>query len=61
MVVDKIENGRVFLRDPLPIFQGSSYNVTLEDFKKVGKEYATRTLTDVLAYRKWDPKKLKLE
>ncbi|CAD7802300.1 hypothetical protein CHRY9390_00908 [Chryseobacterium aquaeductus] len=35
MVVDKIENGRVFLRDPLPMYQGSSYSVALEDFKKV--------------------------
>ncbi len=35
VVVDKIENGRVFVRDPLPLYQGSSYSVALEDFKTV--------------------------
>jgi hypothetical protein len=42
VVVDKIENGRVFLRDPLPLYQGSSYSVSLEDFKKVfNKKFVT--------------------
>ena len=35
IVVDKIENGRVFVRDPLPINVGSSYSVAIEDFEQV--------------------------
>ncbi|MGM5630267.1 cysteine peptidase family C39 domain-containing protein [Apibacter raozihei] len=35
IVVDKIKNGRVYVRDPLPLFQGSSYSISFEDFKKV--------------------------
>ena len=35
IVVDKIENGRVFVRDPLPLNQGSSYSVDLVDFMEV--------------------------
>ncbi|CAM4198134.1 MULTISPECIES: cysteine peptidase family C39 domain-containing protein [Flavobacterium] len=35
VVVNKIENGRVFVRDPLPLNIGSSYSVTIEDFKSV--------------------------
>ncbi|OYQ49653.1 hypothetical protein CHU92_00305, partial [Flavobacterium cyanobacteriorum] len=42
VVVDKIENGRVFLRDPLPIYKGSSYSVSLKDFKRVfNKKFIT--------------------
>lgn len=35
VVVDKIENGRVFVRDPLPLNQGSYYSVSIENFKEV--------------------------
>jgi ABC-type bacteriocin/lantibiotic exporter with double-glycine peptidase domain len=35
MVLDKIENGKVFLRDPLPINKGASYKITLQDFKEI--------------------------
>jgi hypothetical protein len=35
IVIDKIENGRVFVRDPLPLYQGYSYSVSLKDFKRV--------------------------
>jgi hypothetical protein len=35
VIVDKIENGRVFVRDPLPLYQGSSYSTTVEDFAEV--------------------------
>ncbi|WP_128330259.1 hypothetical protein [Apibacter sp. HY039] len=35
IVVDKIKNGRVYVRDPLPQFQGSSYSIFLEDFEEV--------------------------
>jgi RHS repeat-associated protein len=32
MVVDRIAEGRVFLRDPLPLAQGSSFSMPLRDF-----------------------------
>lgn len=35
LLVDKIENGRVFIRDPEPKNFGSSYSVSLEDFETV--------------------------
>lgn len=35
VLVDKIENGRVFVRDPLPLNQGSYYSIAAEDFKSV--------------------------
>lgn len=35
MIIDKIENGKVFLRDPLPINQGSSYSISINDFKEI--------------------------
>ncbi|WP_128150387.1 cysteine peptidase family C39 domain-containing protein [Apibacter raozihei] len=35
IVVDKIKNGRVYVRDPLPQFQGSSYSISLKDFEEV--------------------------
>lgn len=42
IVVDKIEKGRVFVRDPLPLNQGSSYSITIEDFEKVfNKKFVT--------------------
>ncbi len=33
IVVDKIEEGRVYVRDPLPLNNGSSYSVPIEDFE----------------------------
>ncbi|WP_439480044.1 cysteine peptidase family C39 domain-containing protein [Chryseobacterium aquaticum] len=35
VVLEKVENGRVFLRDPLPMHKGSSYSMKLEDFEKI--------------------------
>jgi ABC-type bacteriocin/lantibiotic exporter with double-glycine peptidase domain len=35
VVVNKIENGRVFVRDPLPLNVGSSYSVSVNDFISV--------------------------
>lgn len=35
VLVDKIENGKVFIRDPYPLNIGSSYSVTIDDFTKV--------------------------
>ncbi|GGB85104.1 hypothetical protein GCM10007424_26440 [Flavobacterium suaedae] len=35
VVVDKIENGRVFLRDPLPLNEGSYYSISWADFEEV--------------------------
>lgn len=34
-IVDKIKDGRVYLRDPLPLYQGSCYSVSILDFEKV--------------------------
>ncbi|AZA52767.1 cysteine peptidase family C39 domain-containing protein [Chryseobacterium sp. G0201] len=35
IVLEKVENGKVFLRDPLPMNQGSSYSMKIEDFEKI--------------------------
>jgi hypothetical protein len=35
LIVDKIEKGRVYIRDPFPMHQGSSYSVTINEFNKV--------------------------
>jgi hypothetical protein len=35
IIVDKIENGYVYIRDPLPIYVGSSYVIKIHDFIKV--------------------------
>jgi hypothetical protein len=35
VIVDAIEEGKVIIRDPLPLNFGSAYSVTLEDFKKL--------------------------
>lgn len=35
VVVDKIENGRVFVRDPLPLNAGSYYSIDVKDFETV--------------------------
>lgn len=40
MVIDKIENGRIFVRDPMPKNVGASYSVDFEDFEKLFKEKA---------------------
>jgi transcriptional regulator len=40
MVLEKIENGKVFLRDPLPINKGASYIVSLEEFGSIFKRKA---------------------
>lgn len=34
LVIDKIENGQVFIRDPWPPGMGSSYSISVEDFNK---------------------------
>ncbi|WP_128332183.1 cysteine peptidase family C39 domain-containing protein [Apibacter sp. HY039] len=33
VIIDRIENGQVTVRDPLPMGQGSSYSVSVNDFK----------------------------
>lgn len=40
MVLEKVENGKVFLRDPLPIHQGASYTMSLKDFEKIFNDKA---------------------
>lgn len=35
LLVDSIENGRVIIRDPLPLNTGSSYTVSIDDFMKI--------------------------
>lgn len=35
VVLEKVENGNVFLRDPLPKNKGASYNMIIDDFKKI--------------------------
>ena len=35
VVLEKVEDGKVFLRDPLPMNQGASYSIKLEDFEKI--------------------------
>ncbi|KFF15994.1 cysteine peptidase family C39 domain-containing protein [Chryseobacterium sp. JM1] len=35
VVLEKVENGQVFLRDPLPMNQGTSYSMKIEDFKNI--------------------------
>lgn len=35
VVLEKVENGKVFLRDPLPMNQGSSYSMKIEAFEKI--------------------------
>ena len=35
MVVDRIANGMVFLRDPLPVAQGSSFAVPIGEFLRM--------------------------
>lgn len=35
VVLEKVEDGKVFLRDPLPMSQGASYSMKIEDFKKI--------------------------
>ncbi|HCA07414.1 cysteine peptidase family C39 domain-containing protein [Chryseobacterium sp.] len=40
VLLEKIENGKVFLRDPLPMNQGSSYKIDIEDFMEIFNEKA---------------------
>lgn len=40
VVLEKVENGKVFLRDPLPMNQGTSYAMKMEDFKEIFKDKA---------------------
>jgi len=40
VIIDKVENGKVFLRDPLPMNQGSFYSMEVENFKKIFKQKA---------------------
>ncbi|WP_338131171.1 cysteine peptidase family C39 domain-containing protein [Elizabethkingia meningoseptica] len=40
VVLEKVENGQVFLRDPLPMNQGGSYSMKLEDFEKIFNDKA---------------------
>jgi ABC-type bacteriocin/lantibiotic exporter with double-glycine peptidase domain len=40
VVLEKVENGKVFLRDPLPRNRGTSYTISIEDFEIVFKERA---------------------
>ncbi len=35
VVLEKVENEKVFLRDPLPMNQGASYTMKVEDFEKI--------------------------
>ncbi|MDR4891628.1 MULTISPECIES: cysteine peptidase family C39 domain-containing protein [unclassified Chryseobacterium] len=35
VVLEKVEDGKVFLRDPLPMNQGASYSMKIEDFKEI--------------------------
>lgn len=35
VVLEKVENGQVLLRDPLPMNQGTSYSMKIEDFKSI--------------------------
>jgi hypothetical protein len=52
LIVDKIENGRVFLRDPLPMFNGSAYSVTIADFTRVSSPWfvSPRTIRSNLRF-----------
>jgi len=40
VVLEKVENGKVFLRDPLPMNQGASYSMKIEDFEKIFNDKA---------------------
>lgn len=40
LLVDKIEGGRIFIRDPLPEVFGTSYSVSVIDFARIfNKKY----------------------
>jgi hypothetical protein len=43
VLIDKIENSKVIIRDPLPKDVGSSYSVSLEDFDRIFKKKAVIT------------------
>lgn len=40
VLLEKTENNNVFLRDPLPLNQGSSYSISVDDFDKIFKKKA---------------------
>jgi len=40
VLLDDIIDGRVIIRDPLPINQGSSYSVSIQEFEKLFKKNA---------------------
>jgi predicted double-glycine peptidase len=40
VVLEKVEDGKVFLRDPLPMNQGASYSMNIEDFEKIFNDKA---------------------
>ncbi|WP_426481198.1 cysteine peptidase family C39 domain-containing protein [Chryseobacterium sp. R2ACT005] len=40
VVLEKVEDGKVFLRDPLPMKQGASYSMNIEDFEKIFNDKA---------------------
>jgi ABC-type bacteriocin/lantibiotic exporter with double-glycine peptidase domain len=40
IIIDVIENGRVIIRDPLPINSGSSYSISIEEFELFFKKKA---------------------
>ncbi|WP_185289992.1 cysteine peptidase family C39 domain-containing protein [Chryseobacterium lactis] len=40
VVLEKVENEKVFLRDPLPMNQGTSYSMKIEDFEKIFNDRA---------------------
>ncbi|MCJ8153666.1 cysteine peptidase family C39 domain-containing protein [Chryseobacterium sp. SSA4.19] len=40
VVLEKVEGGKVFLRDPLPMNQGASYSMKIEDFEKIFNDKA---------------------
>lgn len=40
MILEKIENAKVFLRDPLPINKGASYKINLEQFEEIFNQKA---------------------
>lgn len=40
VILDKVENRKVFLRDPLPMNHGASYSIAIEDFIRIFKRKA---------------------
>lgn len=38
VIIDKIADGKVFIRDPLPIGQGSAYTIDIRDLRQLFNE-----------------------